>query len=143
MYQEIDDEVKLIAKKAWEYMKQHPKRFVKSEIKKAYEYAKKAHEWVLRLSGEPYISHPVAATHILLGIKPDIATIQACFLHDVIEDTEINYEDIEAEFWREVATLCSGMENSLWMRRKINWKSEEDVCRYGRWSTCYFYKACW
>ena len=52
----------------------------------------------MRLSGDPYISHPVAATSILLSIKPDIATIQACFLHDVIEDTELTYEDIKEEF---------------------------------------------
>jgi (p)ppGpp synthase/HD superfamily hydrolase len=50
---------------------------------------------VLRLSGDPYISHPVAATAILMQIKPDIATIQACFLHDVIEDTDFTYDDIK------------------------------------------------
>ncbi len=110
MYEKIDEEIKVIASKASHYMKQHSKIFVKSEIKKAYEYAKKAHEWDLRLSGEPYISHPVAATHILLSIKPDIATIQACLLHDVIEDTPVSYKDIQEEFWVEVADLCSGME---------------------------------
>jgi GTP diphosphokinase / guanosine-3',5'-bis(diphosphate) 3'-diphosphatase len=42
----------------------------------------------------------------LLAIKPDIATIQACILHDVIEDTDIPYETIVKEFGKDVADLC-------------------------------------
>lgn len=130
MYELIDQEVKEITEKASKYMKLLSKKYVKAEIKKAYLYARDAHEWVMRLSGDPYISHPVAATSILLSIKPDIATIQACFLHDVIEDTDLNYEDIKEDFWKEVADLCSGMEKlskvryegeerSIWSLRKM------------------------
>ena len=121
MYKEIDQQVKYIGERATEYMKKLPKRYVKSEIKKAYEYAKMAHEWVMRLSGDPYISHPVAATDILMQIKPDIATIQACFLHDVIEDTDFTYDDIKNEFGTEVADLCSGMEKLT----KVRYEGEE------------------
>ncbi len=77
-----------------------------SSIDKAYDFAKKAHQGQKRLSGEPYIVHPVRATQFLMKIKPDIASIQACLLHDVIEDTPYTYEDIKNNFWEEVAKLC-------------------------------------
>jgi GTP pyrophosphokinase len=46
------------------------------------------------------------ATQILLTLKPDAVTIQACILHDVIEDTDITYDDICKNFGEEVANLC-------------------------------------
>ena len=76
------------------------------KIQKAYIYAADAHKEQKRLSGEDYITHPLRATQFLLTIKPDIQTIQACILHDVIEDTPITYDDIQKEFGQEVATLC-------------------------------------
>ena len=77
-----------------------------SHIHHAYEYAAKAHTGQKRLSGEDYITHPLRATQILMTLKPDCATIQACILHDVIEDTPITYDDIVKEFGTEVARLC-------------------------------------
>jgi GTP diphosphokinase / guanosine-3',5'-bis(diphosphate) 3'-diphosphatase len=71
---------------------------VRDHILMAYEFAKEAHKKDVRLSGEPYISHPVAATKILLSLNPDISTIQACLMHDVIEDTAFTYEDIKEAF---------------------------------------------
>jgi (p)ppGpp synthase/HD superfamily hydrolase len=44
-----------------------------------------------------------------MQIKPDLETIQACFLHDVIEDTEVTEQDIANIFGQEVATLCEGL----------------------------------
>ena len=76
------------------------------KIQKAYIYAAQAHSWQKRLSWEDYIVHPLKATQILLTLKPDAVTIQACILHDVIEDTPITYEDILKDFWEEVANLC-------------------------------------
>jgi GTP diphosphokinase / guanosine-3',5'-bis(diphosphate) 3'-diphosphatase len=76
------------------------------KIQKAYIYAAQAHSWQKRLSGEDYIVHPLRATQILLTLKPDAVTIQACILHDVIEDTDITYDDICKDFGKEVADLC-------------------------------------
>jgi len=52
----------------------------------------------MRLSGDPYIIHPVEATKILLSLHPDIYTIQACLLHDVVEDTPKTLKEIEENF---------------------------------------------
>jgi GTP diphosphokinase / guanosine-3',5'-bis(diphosphate) 3'-diphosphatase len=76
----------------------------------AYEFARDAHEGQTRYSGEPYIVHPVGATYLLLRLNPDLASIQACLMHDVTEDTEKTYEDIEQKFSSEVADLVQGME---------------------------------
>ena len=91
------------------------------EIEKAYTFAHKAHGDINRLSGEPYIIHPLKATLFLMEIKPDLASIQACILHDVIEDTPITYEDISEHFSKEVADLCE------WLVKvsKIKYKWEE------------------
>ena len=129
-YAKIDKKVEQIVKKVAEYMTSLDISNIREEIFKAYIYAREAHEWQFRLSGEPYISHPVEATHILLELKPDIFTIQSCLMHDVIEDTERTKEDIEKEFWAEVAFLCEwlsklskvrykGQERDIWSLRKI------------------------
>lgn len=78
-------------------------------IQKAYEFARQAHAGQVRLSREEYIVHPLKATEFLMEIKPDIATIQTCILHDVIEDTPITQKDIEKEFGKEVGDLCEWM----------------------------------
>ncbi len=109
-YSKIDKKVDQIIKKTSKYLTIFDKDFISAEIKKAYFYARDAHEGQFRLSGAPYISHPVDATRILLSLNPDIFTIQACLLHDVVEDTPKTLEEIEEVFWKEVAFLCAGME---------------------------------
>ena len=52
----------------------------------------------MRLSGHPYIIHPVESTIILMSLSPDIASIQACLLHDVIEDTPKTFNDVQNDF---------------------------------------------
>lgn len=78
-------------------------------IKHAYTFTKAAHAGVKRLSGEPYIVHPLKATLFLMELKPDLASIQACIMHDVIEDTPITREEVAAEFTEEVAEICEGL----------------------------------
>ena len=79
------------------------------EIRHAYVFTKAAHAWVKRLSWEPYIIHPLKATLFLMELKPDLVSIQACIMHDVIEDTPITREEIAAEFSEEVAEICEGL----------------------------------
>ncbi len=78
-------------------------------IQKAYNFALSAHKWTKRLSWEPYIVHPVKATQFLMQINPWVSSIAACILHDVIEDTKYEYDDIKKEFGEEIADLCEGM----------------------------------
>lgn len=120
-YQKIDKKVEGITKKVSLYMRNLNFEYIKTEITKAYIYSREAHEWQNRLSWEPYIVHPVEATEILLDLKPDIYTIQACLLHDVIEDTPKTSDDIKKEFWEEVAFLCE------WLAKlsKIRYKWED------------------
>jgi len=90
-------------------------------IKRAYEYAKSAHSDQFRKSGEPYIIHPVQVTGILVGLQMDAETIAGGFLHDVLEDTEVVFEDLEKEFNHEVAMLVDGVTKL----GKIKYKSKE------------------
>lgn len=78
-------------------------------VREAYEFGKRAHADQKRFSGEPYFMHPVEATKILLAINPDIDTIIASLLHDVIEDTNITAEEIGKIFGEKVQFLCDGV----------------------------------
>lgn len=78
-------------------------------IARAYKFGAIAHEGQKRLSGEPYISHPVAVAQILAEMYMDSHAITAAILHDVIEDTETPIADIEKYFGAEVAALVNGV----------------------------------
>ena len=75
----------------------------------AYEFSAKAHEGQERLSGKPYITHPIAVARILAGLHLDAGSIKAALLHDVVEDTPCTFRDIEKEFGRGVALLVNGV----------------------------------
>lgn len=78
-------------------------------LDKAYEFAKRAHEGQQRYSGEPYLIHPVAVAEILLTLNPDVMTLQAALLHDVLEGTGVELEALLKDFGPEVAGLVEGM----------------------------------
>ncbi|MBF0780385.1 MULTISPECIES: bifunctional (p)ppGpp synthetase/guanosine-3',5'-bis(diphosphate) 3'-pyrophosphohydrolase [unclassified Granulicatella] len=80
-----------------------------SFIQKAYAFAKKAHEGIVRKSGEPYIIHPVQVAGMLAKLYMDPFTVATGFLHDVVEDTEYTYEDMVKEFSQTVADLIEGV----------------------------------
>ena len=79
------------------------------EVYRAYIFGAEAHEGQKRLSGEPYIYHPLAVARILAGLKLDHKTLMAAILHDVIEDTEYAKEQLAKEFDEEVADLVDGV----------------------------------
>ena len=75
----------------------------------ACDYADLAHDGVTRKSVEPYILHPIAVSSILSHMRLDAETLMAALLHDVIEDTEFNKDDIAEKFGRTVAELVDGV----------------------------------
>ncbi len=76
---------------------------------RAYMAAEKVHHGQMRRSGEPYITHPVAAALILAEMRLDHQTIMATLLHDVVEDTQTSKEELIQQFGEEVATLVDGV----------------------------------
>ena len=78
-------------------------------IERAYIYSARVHEGQVRLSGEPYLSHPLEVAGILTDMKLDDISVAAGFLHDVIEDTHAVPEDIEKLFGPEVLHIVSGV----------------------------------
>ena len=70
-------------------------------IQKAYDYAAEKHKGQTRLSGEPYIVHPLRATKFLMEIKPDLETIQTCLLHDVMEDCNVSQDTVAVKLKKE------------------------------------------
>lgn len=91
-------------------------------VRKAYDFAEKAHQHQFRKSGEPYIIHPIQVVGILAELKMDTATLAAGFLHDVVEDTDISLEEVEHEFGKEIAMLVDGVTKL----GKIKYKSDEE-----------------
>jgi len=78
-------------------------------IEKAYIYSASVHQGQVRLSGEPYLTHPMEVAGILTDMKMDAATIISGLLHDTIEDTLTTMDQLEREFGRDVAFLVSGL----------------------------------
>ena len=94
---------------------------IQQTIWDTYIFAREAHDMQVRKSGEPYITHPLEAAKLLLRLSPDIVTVQACILHDVIEDTPRSEDDIERLFGRSVAEICQ------WLSKlsNIKYRGEE------------------
>ena len=78
-------------------------------LNKAYNFALDAHKNQKRVSGLPYIVHPIAVADILAELKLDSATIITGLLHDTIEDTKATYDVVLKEFGKEVADLVDGV----------------------------------
>ena len=81
----------------------------REKIMAAYQLANDAHNGQCRVSGEPYISHPIAVAIILVDLGMDSECIQAALLHDVVEDTDITSEAVEKQFGTDVALLVNGV----------------------------------
>ncbi|MEN6349536.1 MAG: bifunctional (p)ppGpp synthetase/guanosine-3',5'-bis(diphosphate) 3'-pyrophosphohydrolase [Syntrophomonas sp.] len=92
-------------------------------IEKAYRFAEEAHSGQKRISGEPYITHPLEVAFILADIEMDSPSICAALLHDVIEDTEVSYLDILRVFGEEITLLVDGVTKLS----RIDFKSREDA----------------
>ncbi len=80
-----------------------------SLLRRAYEFSANQHAQQKRLSGEPYISHPLEVVYILANMKMDPVCLTAGMLHDVVEDTRTTTELIRQDFGAEVARIVEGV----------------------------------
>jgi len=91
-------------------------------IRKAYVYCAKVHQGQTRLSGEPYIIHPMEVAGLLAELRLDVPSIVTGFLHDSIEDTLATYEELAEMFGEEVAQLVDGVTKIS----KIHFKTKQE-----------------
>jgi guanosine-3',5'-bis(diphosphate) 3'-pyrophosphohydrolase len=92
-------------------------------LREAYEFAEAAHRGQFRVSGEPYITHPVAVTRILAGLHLDQQGLAAALLHDVTEDTKVTKAEIATRFGKTVAELVDGVSKL----ERIEFQSKEEA----------------
>jgi GTP diphosphokinase / guanosine-3',5'-bis(diphosphate) 3'-diphosphatase len=78
-------------------------------VMRAYVFAAKAHKGQERISGEPYLSHPLQVASILSTLRMDVATVAAGLLHDAVEDTRATLKEIKEHFGDEIAGLVDGV----------------------------------
>lgn len=97
-----------------------------SAVYHAYLFGAEAHEGQTRMTGEPYIYHPIAVARILAEMRMDEKTLIAAILHDVIEDTETHKEQIASLFGQEVAEIVDGLTklNHIHFDNKLEAKAE-------------------
>ena len=72
-------------------------------IRKAHDFSAKVHTGQKRLSGEPYLIHPIAVADIIADLKLDVPSIVGALLHDTVEDTLTTLDEIKSSFGREIA----------------------------------------
>lgn len=101
------------------YMNEDQLKFVEKSL----DYATKAHEGQMRMSGEPYIIHPIQVAGILAQLGMDTDTVAAGFLHDVVEDTDHTLEDIAENFNEATAFIVDGVTKL----GKIRFQSKEEA----------------
>ncbi len=78
-------------------------------LRKAYVFSAKVHLGQVRLSGEPYLNHPLEVTGILTQLKLDVASVATGLLHDTMEDTLTTLKEIQENFGEEIAQLVDGL----------------------------------
>ena len=80
-----------------------------TEVRRAFDFAQKAHEGQFRLSGEAFVSHPIEVAYIMADLEMDVPAIMAALLHDVVEDTDVTLPELRDLFGPDVAMLVDGV----------------------------------
>jgi guanosine-3',5'-bis(diphosphate) 3'-pyrophosphohydrolase len=78
-------------------------------IRRAYDFSAQVHQGQTRLSGEPYLVHPLAVASVIADLKLDVPSVVAGLLHDTVEDTLTTLDELKALFGREIAHLVDGV----------------------------------
>src|SRR5947208_220847 len=91
-------------------------------IGRAYDYAANAHNGQQRVSGDPYIEHPLSAAITVANLQLDSSAVAATLLHDVIEDCGVSGEEIGKEFGADVQSLVEGTTKLS----RMQWRTPEE-----------------
>ncbi|HEY5648314.1 MAG TPA: bifunctional (p)ppGpp synthetase/guanosine-3',5'-bis(diphosphate) 3'-pyrophosphohydrolase [Nitrospiria bacterium] len=91
-------------------------------IREAYQFSAEAHKGQKRISGEPYLEHPLQVASIIADLKLDVPSIMAGLLHDTLEDCGVTKTEIEKRFGKDVAELVDGVTKI----GKIEFKTHEE-----------------
>jgi len=102
---QIESEAEVLFRDAASYLKQKDV----ARLRDAYEFGKSAHLGQFRMTGDPYISHPIAVSHTLVQWRLDGRALTAALLHDVMEDTAVTKKEIKDKFGKVVAELVDGV----------------------------------
>jgi len=106
----MTDELKIYNEKSIDrLLSKYPQPADAEIIKKAYDFALEAHQFQLRKSGEPYITHCLSVASILADMGMDSASVCAGLLHDVVEDTDTTVEDIREMYGNDIAVIVDGV----------------------------------
>jgi GTP pyrophosphokinase/guanosine-3',5'-bis(diphosphate) 3'-pyrophosphohydrolase len=98
-------------------------------LRRAYAFGAQCHQGQFRVSGEPYICHPVSVALILAGMRMDYYGLMAAILHDVIEDTPVTKEQLAEEFGVEVAELVDGVSKLTQLDGKSKMEAQAENVR--------------
>ena len=105
-------------------------------IERAYRFAERSHDGQTRLSGEPFVEHPLETALYLVELRLDANALSAALLHDVMEDCAVGFEELDREFGGEVAKLVDGVtrltKTELMAEERAAWQrgsSDGDVAR--------------
>ncbi|NIO08712.1 MAG: RelA/SpoT family protein [Deltaproteobacteria bacterium] len=99
----------------------HPTADIET-IRRAYDFSAQVHKDQRRLSGEPYLIHPIAVAGIIADLRLDVPSLVAGLLHDTVEDTLTSLNEIEDSFGGEVAALVDGVTKIS----QVNFSSKEE-----------------
>jgi len=100
-------------------------------LRKAYVFSAKVHQGQVRLSGEPYLTHPMEVAAILVELKMDVPSIVTGLLHDTLEDTLTTPEELRALFGEEVADLVDGVTKIGKITFRTSEEFSQNAARHG------------
>jgi GTP pyrophosphokinase len=102
-------DLKAMMEALWEKVQVYNPQADEDKLWFGYRFAKSAHEGQMRKSGEPFFAHALTVATILADLRLDVDTLIAAMVHDVVEDTDFEMEDIRQRFGQDVAHMVDGV----------------------------------
>ncbi len=107
--QTLDVDLKAMMESLWAKVRLYNPQADEDKLWFGYRFAKSAHEGQKRKSGEPFFAHAMTVASILADLRLDVDTLIAAMVHDVVEDTDYEMEDVRQRFGQDVAHMVDGV----------------------------------